>query len=95
MTAHEGNTHPELPRADFGSSSWITALLLMFINIVPVTVFPILSVLFAAMYGVEFVLAVVLCAFRGKPRRFGIGLVAAIATTAFLYLLTVIVTVAS
>ncbi|WP_327147158.1 hypothetical protein [Nocardia sp. NBC_01329] len=95
MISHEQRALPERSQSTFGKATWITALLFMFINIVPITVLPILAVFFAGMYGIEIILAAALCLFRGRPRQVGVGLIVAIATTAVLYSLMMVVTWAS
>ncbi|MFI9536815.1 hypothetical protein ACIG56_26640 [Nocardia fusca] len=92
MTSDEQIDCPKLQKSNFGKSTWITASVFMFVNIVPITVLPILAIPSTVLYLTEIILAAVLCAFPGNPRQIGVGLIAAIATTALLFMLMVFVT---
>ncbi|MBF6357187.1 hypothetical protein IU449_22020 [Nocardia higoensis] len=76
----------------FGKSTFVSAVAVMFINILPVTLYPMLLLFLVVVYGLEVVIGLVLCLFGGGSRRVGVGLLVANAVNVVLFLMSMIVT---
>ncbi|MBO0881239.1 MAG: hypothetical protein J2P17_13000 [Mycobacterium sp.] len=66
----------------FGPATFTSVSAALFVNVIPITMFPLVLVVFVFLYVGELVLGIALCVAGGRARQIGTGILVALAAVA-------------